>query len=239
VTHAGNQGAARSGKGADRRPRVVLLAEQRLVGEAVRAALTSRRMQIVNVDWPQGGRPSAALRRALAGLNPNAGVVFGDLQDPRRRAHARMLVASVNLPWVLVVSHHDDVSWGDLVAAGATLLPSSISLEDLSHNLTLLMTGAELMPRPTRDRMVRDWERVRIEDEQVTARLSRLSPREAQVLDMLASGLSVKEIAVVLQLAEGTVRSQVKAILKKLEVNSQLAAVAILRRAPQTREKTQ
>lgn len=213
-----------------RRPRVVLLAEQRLVGDAVRTALNDRRLQVVSLAWPDGHRPSSAARRMLAGLHPNAGVVFGDLQDPNHREHARMLVSTVPLRWVLVVSHHDDARWGDLVAVGATLLPSSISLEDLSVSLIRLMAGAELMSQETRDQMVREWLRQRSLDEEVALRLGRLTPREAQVLELLSEGLSVRDIAHRDEVAEATVRTQVKTVLKKLEVRSQLAAVAILRR---------
>jgi two-component system nitrate/nitrite response regulator NarL len=213
----------------DRRPRVVLLSEQRLVGDAVRTALSSRHLDVVTVDWPDGRRPTQAVRRSLVALRPHAGIVFGDLENPQHRAYARLLVSSVPLRWALVVSHHDDVSWGDLVAAGATLLPTSISLEDLSASMTHLMTGGDLMPPQTRERIVRDWRILRDESDRVAARLARLTPRESVVLQMLSQGLSVKEIAGRSEVAEATVRTQVKAVLRKLEVSSQLAAVALAR----------
>ena len=217
--------------GSARRPRVVLLAEQRLVGDAVRAALSSHSLEVVSIGWPDSRRPTPTIRRALASLRPNAGIVFGDLDDPRRRAHARMLVSTVPLRWVLVVSHHDDVSWGDLVAAGATLLPTSISLDDLSTSLARLMAGVELMPQHDRDQLVRDWRVLRDEMDQVAGRLGRLTPREAEVLELLSAGMSVRAIASLGEVAEATVRTQVKAVLRKLEVNSQLAAVALVQRA--------
>jgi DNA-binding NarL/FixJ family response regulator len=207
----------------------VLLAEQRLVGDAVQAALSSRSMEVVTIGWPDLRRPTPSVLRALTALRPVAGIVFGDLEDPRRRAQARMLVSTVPLRWVLVVSHHDDVSWGDLVGAGATLLPTSISLDDLSSSLSRLMAGAELMPPDRREQIVRDWRVMRDEMARLAGRLERLTPREAEVLGLLSSGLSVKEIAVRDEVAEATVRTQVKAVLRKLEVNSQLAAVALVR----------
>lgn len=213
----------------DRRPRVVLLAEQRLVGDAVRAALSSRHLDVMSIDWPNGRRSTQAVRRSLAAVRPHAGIVFGDLEDPQHRAYARLLVSTVPLRWALVVSHHDDVSWGDLVAAGATLLPTSISLEDLAESMTHLMTGTELMSRNSREQIVRDWRVLRDESDRVAARLARLTPREAQVLEQLSLGLAVKEIAARGDVAEATVRTQVKAVLRKLEVSSQLAAVALAR----------
>lgn len=216
---------------AGRRPRVVLLAEQRLVGDAVRAALSSQRLDVVSVEWPDVHRRTPALRRTLASLRPTAGIVFGDLEDPERRAHARALVATVPLRWVLVVSDHDDVAWGDLVDAGATLLPSWISLEDLSASLVRLMAGADLMSPEVRERMVRDWRVLRDEKDDMARRLARLTPREAEVLLLLSTGMSVRDIAELREVAEATVRTQVKAVLRKLEVNSQLAAVALAAKA--------
>ncbi|MFB9313982.1 helix-turn-helix transcriptional regulator [Nocardioides plantarum] len=215
----------------ERRPRVVLLAEQRLVGDAVRAALSSRYLDVVLVPWPPAHRPATELRRAVTSLRPHVGVVFGDLEDPRRRAQARMLVGTVPLRWVLVVSHHDEVEWGELVEAGATLLPTWISLDDLSSGLVRLMAGADLMSPGSRQRIVRDWRVRRDRMDEVARRLGRLTPREAEVLQLLSAGLSVRRIAELRDVAETTVRTQVKAILRKLEVTSQLAAVALVARA--------
>ncbi|MGH9088351.1 MAG: response regulator [Acidimicrobiales bacterium] len=64
-----------------------------------------------------------------------------------------------------------------------------------------------------------------------TAGLERLTPREASVLAGLVEGRSVAMIAERAFVSEGTVRSQIRSILTKLDVNSQLAAVAVARRA--------
>lgn len=60
--------------------------------------------------------------------------------------------------------------------------------------------------------------------------LDRLTPREQQVLRALAAGRSASEIAAAERLGLATVRSHVQSVLRKLEVSSQLAAVAIGRR---------
>jgi hypothetical protein len=53
-----------------------------------------------------------------------------------------------------------------------------------------------------------------------------MTPREAEVLRLLYGGLPVRMIAQRLQVAEATVRTQVKRVLRKLEVRSQIGAVA-------------
>ena len=56
---------------------------------------------------------------------------------------------------------------------------------------------------------------------------ARLSPRQRQVLALLAEGTPAREIAVRLDLAEATVRNHIRLILRKLGCHSQLEAVAV------------
>ena len=57
-----------------------------------------------------------------------------------------------------------------------------------------------------------------------------LSPRQRQVLDLLADGLGPSAIARRLGLSVPTVRNHVSAVLRRLGCHSQLEAVAIARR---------
>jgi DNA-binding NarL/FixJ family response regulator len=59
---------------------------------------------------------------------------------------------------------------------------------------------------------------------------SPLSPRQRQVLTLLACGLRPAEIARRLGLSLPTVRNHVAAVLRRLDSHSQLEAVAIARR---------
>jgi len=54
---------------------------------------------------------------------------------------------------------------------------------------------------------------------------ARLTPRQGDVLDLMAKGYSNKEIARKLNLAEGTVKLHVTALLKALEVSNRTQAV--------------
>lgn len=54
----------------------------------------------------------------------------------------------------------------------------------------------------------------------------RLSPRQQQILTLIARGVRVREIAVRLGLSETTVRNHVRGILRSLDCHSQLEAVA-------------
>ena len=60
-------------------------------------------------------------------------------------------------------------------------------------------------------------------------RLPSLSPRELEVLNVLATGKSTKEIARQLYLSEPTVKTHLANIYRKLEVNNRISAVAVAR----------
>ncbi len=62
-------------------------------------------------------------------------------------------------------------------------------------------------------------------------RRPRLTSREAEILELLALGLSNKEIALRLTLGVSTVKCHVHNLLQKLEVPTRAGAVATLRRA--------
>jgi len=55
--------------------------------------------------------------------------------------------------------------------------------------------------------------------------LSHLSPRELEVLRLVAKGLSNKEVGAALQIAEGTIKIHVKSILSKLGVSDRTQAI--------------
>lgn len=57
-----------------------------------------------------------------------------------------------------------------------------------------------------------------------------LTPRQQQVLGLLADGVPAKAIAIRLAVSEATVRNHIRAILVALESHSQVEAIAKARR---------
>jgi DNA-binding NarL/FixJ family response regulator len=79
----------------------------------------------------------------------------------------------------------------------------------------------------------RDWlhrhRRVRNQEIELSQLVDRLSNREREVLEMLSAGDRAATIAERPVVSITTVRTQTRDILAKLEVNSQVEAVALLR----------
>ncbi|MDN4161709.1 response regulator transcription factor [Nocardioides abyssi] len=213
------------------RRRLVLMAEERLVGDTVRVALRSRGFDAVAMPWPPPHRPPAEHRRQVRLTRSRVGVIFGDLETTRRRSEARAVVEAAPLRWLLVVSDPGDAVWGGMVHAGAAgVLPTSVGLDDLTLALSMLFGGQDLLSAGRRRAMVEAWRRSESDDRRSLELTARLSTREREILALLYEGVTVAEIAARTGVSEQTVRSQVKAVLRKLEVNSQLAAVAVYRR---------
>ncbi|MGQ3029030.1 MAG: LuxR family transcriptional regulator, partial [Ferrovibrionaceae bacterium] len=63
----------------------------------------------------------------------------------------------------------------------------------------------------------------------LAARLATLTPREREVLDHLATGLSNKGIARLVGCSDATVKVHVKAILKKLAAPSRAVVAAMIK----------
>ncbi|MBC9733461.1 response regulator transcription factor [Nocardioides marmotae] len=226
--------AARGARGPARpgvRRRLALMAEERLVGDTVRVALRSRGYEAVALDWPSSRRPAAEHQRQVRLTRSAVGVIFGDLATPRRRAEARAVVEGAPLRWLLVVNDPGDPAWGGMIQAGAAgVLPTSVGLDELTLALRMLFGGQDLLSPARRRAMVAAWRESERADLHAVVSIARLSTREREILALLYDGVTVAEIAERAGVSEQTVRSQVKAVLRKLEVNSQLAAVAVYRR---------
>jgi FixJ family two-component response regulator len=95
--------------------------------------------------------------------------------------------------------------------------------------LTKPVQPAELIGA-VREAIARDTARRahRCEQADIKARLGRLTPRERQVLHLLATGMLNKQIAAELGAAVKTIKSHRKSILEKMEVRSATVLVGLL-----------
>lgn len=206
--------------------RVLVASDQALIAEAVRAALASRRHDALVIRWP-GGPPVAVHRRPAADGATQVGLLLSDLDRWSRIRAAMLVVERIDVPWVALTTAPRGPAWGGLLAAGAeVVLPSTFGLDHISELLASAIQHEMTTPEEEREELETAWQEMRSRHDDVAERLARLTPREREVLRLMYAGSSVARIAEILEVAPATVRSQVKSVLRKLDVNTQLAAVA-------------
>jgi DNA-binding NarL/FixJ family response regulator len=140
---------------------------------------------------------------------------------------------------ILILSMYDDEhSVVSAIRSGArAFVLKKASDGDLLDALRTVAKGGSYLSPQVSDRLLSRIQRGDLEVRPVS-HLGELSPRELQVLRLVAEGKTSKEIAVMLDLGLQTIRSYRKTMMKKLQVNNvagltQLALAAGLTRFPQ------
>jgi DNA-binding NarL/FixJ family response regulator len=126
---------------------------------------------------------------------------------------------------VLTTFEDDDYVFGALSAGASGFLLKRTRPEELIAAIHTIAAGDSLLsPSVTRtviDRMAA----APPPDSRAHERLGELTPREREVLELIARGLSNAEIASELVVEESTVKSHVKRILMKLHARDRVQAV--------------
>ncbi|GAB3254440.1 helix-turn-helix transcriptional regulator [Nocardioides dilutus] len=214
--------------------RVVVGSDQTLVAESVAAALRSRSYDALVVRWPRTAvEPAPTVRRRRSsrrslGPPPDAGLVVSDLTRMDQVQAARILVTGLPVPWLVMAGVARGPAWGALYESGVVLVvPNDTGLDKVCRLLDDLASGRLASRRRRGHReLVQAWRTFTERRSELETRLRTLTDREDEVLQLLHEGVSVRAIAEESEVTEATVRSQVKSILRKLDVNSQMAAVA-------------
>ncbi|KAB8142281.1 response regulator transcription factor [Chloroflexia bacterium SDU3-3] len=115
-------------------------------------------------------------------------------------------------------------------AGVASYMPRNISWEKLLHGLKRVQRGDYpindlVLSLPDVAGQVLQAFRQMAVDEDTQSIYSPLSPRELQVLELIAAGRTNKEIAIQLDISNQTVKNHVSSILRKLAVNDRTQAV--------------
>jgi DNA-binding NarL/FixJ family response regulator len=123
---------------------------------------------------------------------------------------------------VVILSMYDDEhSVVSAVRSGArAFILKRASDNDLMEALRMVAAGGMYLSPQVSDRLLTRIQKGDLEARQAPKALESLSPREVQVLRLVADGKTSKEIAVLLDLREQTVRSYRKTMMKKLGVNN-------------------
>lgn len=207
----------------------VLIADaQPLFAQSLAVALSRRNdMKLLRVHPRTGHDTVVAVERH----SPDVALVDFNLPGMYGPAVARAIrtrashVKVINLSWF-----HNAAQVAEALDSGVVgFLPKTASLEQVEQAIQLAVAGERLVFTKELARhleAIGDWERT-LDD--MVDRLANLTPRELQVLRMLAGGLVVDDIAQQLHVTTDTARSHVRSILSKTDTHSQLSAVAIAR----------
>ncbi len=123
---------------------------------------------------------------------------------------------------IVILSMYDDEnSVVSAIRSGArAFILKKASDSDLLEALRMVARGGAYLSPQVSDRLLQRIQKGDLEAKATPSALDGLSPRELQVLRMVAEGKTSKEVAVTLGLKEQTVRSYRKTMMKKLGVNN-------------------
>ena len=131
-------------------------------------------------------------------------------------------------PRILILTTFDlDQYVYDALCAGASgFLLKDVTAERLFDAVRVIATGEALLAPAVTRRLIGEFTRLRSRTETPPAAiLTTLTPRETQVLRLVAEGLSNPEIAARLVVAEETVKTHVSRMLSKLGLRDRTQAV--------------
>jgi DNA-binding NarL/FixJ family response regulator len=126
---------------------------------------------------------------------------------------------------ILTTFEQDDYIFGALSAGASGFLLKRTRPEELIAAIHTIAAGDSLLSPSVTSRVIERMARQPPPDASRDARLDELTPRECEVLALVARGLSNGEIAARLVIEDSTVKTHVKRILAKLGVRDRVQAV--------------
>ena len=126
---------------------------------------------------------------------------------------------------ILTTFEQDDYVFGALRAGASGFLLKRTRPEELLAAVHTIASGDSLLSPSVTRRVIDRMAQQPTPELADQARLDALTPREREVLERVARGLSNREIAAALAVEESTVRTHVKRILMKLELRDRVQAV--------------
>lgn len=200
--------------------RVLLVDDQTLVRQGIRSLLELS--QTVTVAGEAGDGEEAL--ELLRTLKPD--VILLDLRMPKLDGLGvlRALQTKPDAPPALILTTFDD---DELVLEGLRLgakgyLLKDVSLTQLLDAVETLFHGGTLVQPAVTERLLRGLPKTTYPSFETP---DTLTPREREVVRLMAGGYSNREIGEALGMSEGTVKNHVSSVLSKLGVRDRTRAV--------------
>lgn len=209
--------------------RVVLADDQTVVRAGFRALLDLTDDLVVVGEAADGGEAVQVVRAA----RPD--VVLMDVRMPVLDgiAATEAIAADPALDGtrivVLTTFALDEYVLGALAAGASGFLLKDVPAHQLVHAIRVAAAGDALLAPSVTRRLIAAF--THAAPSQASSRLDQLTPRETEVLTLLAEGLSNHEIATRLFVGDATIKTHVASILTKLSVRDRVQAVVVAYRS--------
>lgn len=157
-------------------------------------------------------------------------VVLLDVRMPRRtgiQACSEIKRVSPRSKIIMLTMSDEESDLFEAVRAGANgYLVKDVPGEEIADGLRAVMGGQSLISPSMAGALLTEFAALsRRAREPSTVPAPRLTPREVQVLRLVARGMYNKDIATELFISENTVKNHVRNILEKLQLHSRMEAV--------------
>jgi DNA-binding NarL/FixJ family response regulator len=131
----------------------------------------------------------------------------------------------------LAVAEDEDQLFEAIKAGAAAFILKDINPEDLTTIIRRVRAGEYLIndkvfSRPSvASRVLKEFRELAVYGQEAAPIFAPLSPREVEILDNIAKGMTNKQVAYALTISEQTVKNHMSSILRKLSVNDRTQAV--------------
>ncbi len=202
--------------------RVAIIDDQTLVRQGVRGLLElSGKVEVV--AEASDGDEAVEL---VAAHSPD--VVLMDMRMPRMNgadAILAMQAAGQSTPVIILTTFDDHEQVLDGIRAGAKgYLLKDVSLENLIRAIESVAAGETMIQPAITEALLKGLSGT-AQDFEASDMPEPLTPRETEVIRLMAGGYSNKEISAALNKSEGTIKNHVSNILAKLGVRDRTRAV--------------
>lgn len=207
--------------------RVLLIDDHALVRRGMEELLRSRGVEIV----ASAGSGEEGIRLAQS-MNPE--IILLDIKMPGLSGIDtlnRLRELGLKMPVVMLTMSREDADLQGALRGGAQgYLLKDMDPEELLPALEATLRGDNVVAKEmvgTLARIVQGNGATTEHAAPSEAPFAELTPRELEILEYVASGLSNKMIARELSITDGTVKLHVKAILRKLGLHSRVEAAVL------------
>ncbi|MEW5960210.1 MAG: response regulator transcription factor [Chloroflexota bacterium] len=197
-------------------------------GEAAFEAVNRLQPDVVLMDIRMPGMGGLEATRRLIAAQPTLKVIMLTISDKDEDLFEAVKAGAQGYILKTATAGHDMREAIRRVAAGEAIIPAGMVPRLLAEFAFLAKQGQENERAEEAGPPVQSGATARAAPK-AKPQIQLLTPREREVLELVADGLTNKEIALYLVISENTVRAHLRSLLDKLHVSSRVQAAVWLR----------